>query len=50
MTLLRDRSGAAAVEYALITGLVAVALISTLRGVQYALMNTFLHIYAQLSW
>lgn len=47
--LIKDESGATAIEYALIAALIAVALIASLDGVQAALANIFARIAAALN-
>jgi pilus assembly protein Flp/PilA len=46
---LRDEEGATAIEYGLIAGLIAVALVATLGQVRGALVTTFESIVAALT-
>ena len=44
LNLIRDRSGASAIEYALIAALIAVGAIASLRGVGAALLGMYANI------
>jgi Flp pilus assembly pilin Flp len=44
LNLIRDRSGASAIEYALIAALIAIGAIASLRGVGVALLGMYANI------